>query len=29
MVESGLRADPKNAALQQLKAQLAKAEGGG
>jgi serine/threonine protein kinase len=28
-VESGLRADPKNAALQQLKAQLAKAEGGG
>lgn len=29
LVESGLRADPKNAALQQIKAQLAKAEGGG
>jgi len=29
LVESGLRADPKNAALQQLKAQLAKAEAGG
>ena len=28
LVESGLRADPKNAALLQLKAQLAKAEGG-
>ena len=29
LVESGLRADPKNAALLQMKAQLAKAEGGG
>lgn len=29
LVESGLRADPKNAALLQLKSQLAKAEGGG
>ena len=29
LVESGLRADPKNATLLQLKAQLAKAEGGG
>ncbi|MHB8447249.1 MAG: protein kinase domain-containing protein [Rudaea sp.] len=29
LVESGLRADPKNAALLQLKAQLVKAEGGG
>lgn len=29
LVESGLRADPKNAALLQLKAQLAKAENGG
>lgn len=29
LVESGLRADPKNAQLLQLKAQLAKAEGGG